>query len=232
MRAGVLAAALVLAALAAAQAAWLLADARVRPMLVAWARRMRGVLRDPQARQGARRASEGLRGLAGRVLAGADRRHGRGRGREVRSRCLDELPELLDVVALGLSAGISFDAAVDIYCGRYHTMLAGRLSEAMRCWRLGLKSRSEALGELADELGVDAFTTFAATVSESIELGAPLAEVLVEQGEAVRERWRSEQQEAIEKAPVKMLIPMGTLALPAMLVAIVGPLFASFGAGS
>ena len=34
-------------------------------------------------------------------------------------------------------------------------------------------------------------------------------------------------QERIEKAPVKMLVPTGGLILPAMLLAILGPLLAS-----
>ena len=249
MSAGVLVAALVMAALVAVQLAWLLADGQVRLVLAAWARRAAGLLRGVGARArgagggGARGTGEGMAGrssgalgrgafggLLGRVLV----RFGRAGGgrRELRGACLDELPELIDVVSLGLSAGISFDAALDIYCGRYHTMLAGRLSEAMRCWSLGLKSRKEALDDVAAELRVDAFTTFAATVGESLEFGGPLVRTLVEQGEAVRERRRAEQEEAVEKTPVKMLIPVGTLTLPAMLIAILGPLFASLVTGS
>jgi len=34
-------------------------------------------------------------------------------------------------------------------------------------------------------------------------------------------------EEQIEKAPVKMLIPLGTLIVPAMLLAILGPLLSS-----
>ena len=38
---------------------------------------------------------------------------------------------------------------------------------------------------------------------------------------------RAEVQERIEKAPIKMLVPTGTLILPAMLLAVLGPLLAS-----
>jgi tight adherence protein C len=43
----------------------------------------------------------------------------------------------------------------------------------------------------------------------------------------VRDRRKSDVEERIEKTPVKMIIPIGTLVLPAMLLAIMGPLFAS-----
>ena len=144
-----------------------------------------------------------------------------------RDRCLSELAELIDVVALGLSAGVPFDASLEIYCARYATSLSGHLSQAMLSWRLGLASRKGALRALAARLEVGAFTTFVDTVTESLDFGAPLALALTDQSKAIREEHRAMVQERIEKAPVKMLIPTGGLSLPAMLLAILGPLLAS-----
>lgn len=156
------------------------------------------------------------------------RRGGEARARAGdRSRCLDELPELIDVVALGMSAGISFDAALGIYCDKYDTMLADELSDAMRSWELSLTTRSEALRVLASRLDVPAFTTFVDTATESLAFGAPLTKALGEQAQAVRRARRADVQERIEKAPIKMLVPTGTLILPAMLLAVLGPLLAS-----
>ena len=161
----------------------------------------------------------------GRATRVGVRRGGEARARaRDRSRCLDELPELIDVVALGMSAGISFDAALGIYCDK---MLAGELSDAMRSWELGLTTRSEALRVLASRLDVPAFTTFVDTATESLAFGAPLTKALGEQAQAVRRARRADVQERIEKAPIKMLVPTGTLILPAMLLAVLGPLLAS-----
>ena len=176
-----------------------------------------------------------MTGPLGKLLArlGRATRVGVRRGGEARakardrSRCLDELPELIDVVALGMSAGISFDAALGIYCDKYGTMLAGELSDAMRSWELGLTTRSEALHVLAGRLDVPAFTTFVDTATESLAFGAPLTKALGEQAQAVRRARRADVQERIEKAPIKMLVPTGTLILPAMLLAVLGPLLAS-----
>ena len=135
----------------------------------------------------------GMTGPLGKLLSGLGkathmRRGGEARARAGdRSRCLDELPELIDVVALGMSAGISFDAALGIYCDKYDTMLAGELSDAMRSWELGLTTRSEALHVLAGRLDVPAFTTFVDTATESLAFGAPLTKALGEQAQAVRQ---------------------------------------------
>ncbi len=182
---------------------------------------------------GASKGPPGVTGPLGKLLSGLGkathmRRGGEARARAGdRSRCLDELPELIDVVALGMSAGISFDAALGIYCDKYDTMLADELSDAMRSWELSLTTRSEALRVLASRLDVPAFTTFVDTATESLAFGAPLTKALGEQAQAVRRARRADVQERIEKAPIKMLVPTGTLILPAMLLAVLGPLLAS-----
>lgn len=141
-----------------------------------------------------------------------------------RSDALRQMPTLLDIVTLGLSAGLSFDASLELYCQRYHTRLASSFMEALLSWRIGSVSRDRALQTLADELGVAALGRFASAVSEALSFGTPLAEALEQQAQAIREEQRAQVEEEIEKVPVKMLIPLGTLILPAMLLAILGPL--------
>lgn len=153
---------------------------------------------------------------------GAYIEHGRLERR--RHACLVQLPTLLDVLTLGLSAGLSFDASLELYCTRYSDDLAEALKEAMVSWRIGLVSRSEALSALARQLDVAALRRFSSTVSEALAFGSPLAEVLEHQAQTIRDEHRSHIEEEIEKVPVKMLIPLGTLIVPAMLLAILGPL--------
>ena len=62
-----------------------------------------------------------------------------------RAEGLRQMPVMLDVVTLGLSAGLSFDSALELYCNRYDNELAKALSAAMLSWRLGTASRDEAL---------------------------------------------------------------------------------------
>lgn len=141
-----------------------------------------------------------------------------------RTACLDELPVMLDVVTLGLSAGLSFDASLSLYCERCSTELAQAFSEAMLSWQMGVKSREQALMDMADELGVTALKRFATVVCESLTFGTPMAEALERQAQSIRDEQRSQVEEEIEKVPVKMLIPLGVLIVPAMFLAILGPL--------
>lgn len=196
-------------------AARVAAQARVRVVHRLAGRSMRDRLRGNVLRASSRVASMGRRVQEGRAR------------RRERARCMEELPELIDVVSLGLSAGISFDAALDIYCSKYQTMLSSLLRDAMHSWQLGLSTRRQALRTLSERLGVPAFATFVDTATESLAFGTPLSQALVQQAQAVREERRADVEERIEKAPVKMLIPTGTLILPAMLLAVLGPLLAS-----
>ena len=148
-----------------------------------------------------------------------------------RASCLTDLPVLLDVVTLGLSAGLSFDASLELYCARSDGPLSQAFSEAMLGWRIGVREREEALWGLADELDLSALRRFAAVVGESLAFGSPLAEALERQAQVIRDEQRSQVEEEIERVPVKMLVPLGTLIVPAMFLAILGPLLGSVAAG-
>ena len=141
-----------------------------------------------------------------------------------RSECLRQMPVMLDVVTLGLSAGLSFDSALELYCQRYDNGLSRALGAAMMSWRLGTESRDEALDGMAQSMGVSSLERFAGVVSQALAFGSPLAATLEQQAQAIREEQRAQMEELIEQVPVKMLIPLGTLIVPAMLLAILGPL--------
>ncbi len=144
-----------------------------------------------------------------------------------RATCLMELPVLLDVVTLGLSAGLSFDASLELYCERAEGPLSRAFEAAMLSWRIGVRSREEALRLLADELGLAALSRFATVVSEALAFGSPLSEALERQARVIRDEQRAQVEEEIERVPVKMLVPLGTLIVPAMFLAILGPLLGS-----
>lgn len=101
------------------------------------------------------------------------------------------------------------------------------MSRALHAWQIGLTSRTDALEGLARELEVPALGRFASAVSEALAFGIPLAAVLERQAAVIRDEQRIQAEERVEKAPVKMLLPLGTLVVPAMLLAILGPLLSS-----
>ena len=144
-----------------------------------------------------------------------------------RARAMRQMPEMLDIVTLGLTAGLSFDASLELYCSRFGTELSREFWVTMLDWRLGLSTRSDALLELSRRLDSVMLRRFADVVCESLEFGSPLAATLERQAQMLRDEQRSQVEEEIERTPVKMLIPLGTLIVPAMLLAILGPLLSS-----
>ena len=145
------------------------------------------------------------------------------RGKE----CLAQMPVMIDVVVLGLSAGLSFDSSLELYCSRYGDVLSRELGHALLSWRMGAETRREALERAASSLGAPQLARFGSVVCESLAFGSPLAETLERQAQVMRDEQRSLVEEEIERAPVKMLVPLGTLIVPAMLLAILGPLLGS-----
>ncbi len=177
-----------------------------------------------------RRGRPGLLGRAGdlvRSIPPVRRARLAGVRARRRAECLADLPVLLDVVTLGLSAGLSFDSSLELYCERCANELARSLEGAMLSWRIGVAGREGALLSLAEELDLAPLGRFAAVVGESIAFGVPLAAALERQARAMRDEQRSQVEEEIEKVPVKMLVPLGTLIVPAMFLSILGPLLGS-----
>ena len=142
---------------------------------------------------------------------------------------LGEVSEMIDVVRLGLSAGLSFDAALEIFCANRRSVLAVRLERACMAWQVGVGAREAELLAAARDLDARALETFAITVGQALALGAPLAETLAAQSREIRAAHRATVEREIERAPVKLLIPTGTLILPALLLSILGPLLGAGG---
>ena len=167
-----------------------------------------------------------VRGLLARVTKSVPL-SGRGEKARRRLECLKEMPTLLDIVSLGLSAGLSFDASLELFCNHYDSPLSRAFGEAMLRWRMGLATREEALTQLAHELDLKVLERFARAVGEALSFGTPLADVLERQAQSMRDEQRAQVEEEIERVPVKMLIPLGTLIVPAMLLSILGPLLST-----
>lgn len=169
---------------------------------------------------------ERARALLARVVTVPALRRAREREASARvvAACERQVPEMLDILALGLSAGLSFDASLALYCERSETELAKQLLRTMRGWQMGLEGRREALEGLAARICAPSLARFCAAVCEALSFGAPLAQTLERQADAIREEQRASVQQRIEEVPVRMLVPLGTLVVPAMLLAILGPL--------
>ena len=131
------------------------------------------------------------------------------------------LASLLDAVVIGLESGMTFEQALRALVDRAPAV--GRLPEARRL-----------LADLA--LGVRAPIAFAgfgaagpsesrvaALIASSTRFGAPLADLLVVQADALRDADRRRAEAAARRLPVLMLFPLTFCVLPALLIVFLGP---------
>ncbi len=137
-----------------------------------------------------------------------------------------DIAQMLDLLVLSLSAGLSFDFSLAMYCSKFDNRLSRDMYSALFSWQIGATTRVDALEHLSGVYKDPSFERFVQCVVESIELGAPIAQTLESHSEMIRQTRRYELEEEIEKLPIKILIPLTTLILPAMLIAILGPIFA------
>lgn len=134
-----------------------------------------------------------------------------------------DLSEMLEVVALGLRSGLSFDRSFALYAEHFDTRFADECAQAARVWSSGLATREQALRGLAASYDSTLLTRVVENVVRSLRFGASLAEGLESSAAEARAVHRAHVEERVAKAPVKMMVPTGTLILPAMLLLVLGP---------
>lgn len=133
------------------------------------------------------------------------------------------LPEMLDVVALGMRSGMSFDSSLILYERHFKTTLACELANLQRQWSSGLVLRDDALRGLAATYDSVIFGRVVETVIRSVRYGSSMVESLESDAADARVAYQASREEMAAKAPVKMMVPTGTLILPAMLILVLGP---------
>ncbi len=142
-----------------------------------------------------------------------------------------QLGEMAEVVALGLRSGLSFDRAFALYCEHFDSAFASDCDRAHRQWTLGLVSRESALRAVAESYDSAMLSRVVEGIVRSLRFGTSLAETLESAAVEARSIHKAEVEERVAKAPVKMLVPVGTLILPAMLVFVLGPIMVDLANG-
>jgi tight adherence protein C len=135
-----------------------------------------------------------------------------------------ELPAMLEVIALGMRAGMGFDQAFELYACRFDTALAQLCVGPLDVWQRGLITREAGMQELSEQVATPFFRRFTTTALRSLRFGAPMIQMLGDLAKESRKEYRAKREAMVAKAPVKMLLPTGALILPAMLLLVMGPI--------
>lgn len=139
-----------------------------------------------------------------------------------RKSILRALPDALDLMTIAIEAGLGFDAAMSKVVEKWDNELSAAFSRTLSEMRLG-RSRREALRDLANRVELEELTSFVAAILQADQLGVSMAKVMRIQSEQMRVRRRQRAEEAAQKAPIKMLIPMAFLIFPAIFIVLLGP---------
>jgi tight adherence protein C len=137
------------------------------------------------------------------------------------------LPDLLDMLASTVQAGLAFNAALnyaqEVAIGPLGEEIKAVLSEI----RLG-RSRADALKSMASRIRQEQISTTVTAIVQAERLGSNLAQVLEELADETRNRRIIRAEEIANLMPTKMVIPMALFMLPALFVMIFGGVVAQY----
>lgn len=138
------------------------------------------------------------------------------------------LPDFLDVLAVVVSAGLGFRQALDRVAERYEGPWADELRITLRQMDMGV-SRRQAFDELRRRNSSEQVAQFVSALQQGEELGAPIAETLIQIAADMR---RTDAQESRRRAA--KTIPKATLVtlvfmLPATMILIATGMFLGSG---
>ena len=132
------------------------------------------------------------------------------------------LPDALDMLSIGVEAGLAFESALMRVGERWDNALSREFRRAVAEMRVGM-SREEVLQRMADRCGTDDLNSFVAVLIQSAQLGVSISQVLHTQAADMRAKRRQRAEALARQAGIKMTFPLVFLVFPALFVVILGP---------
>ncbi|MFQ3633575.1 type II secretion system F family protein, partial [Roseiflexus sp.] len=133
------------------------------------------------------------------------------------------LPDLLDMLAVCVSAGMGFDIALTLLVERGEGPLYEEMGRMLRELQMGAP-REQAFRNLAMRNSSDALRGFIDALLQAEELGSPIAATLERQAEDIRIGRRYRAREEGAKAATKITLIVVVLVTPSVLCLIVAAL--------
>ena len=131
-----------------------------------------------------------------------------------RARVAKEFPFLLDLLVLSMRAGLNYSTSLGQAISNLpEGPVKEEFGKLLREIRAG-KVRRQALLDLAARMDTKSINNFVAAINQAEETGGEIVEVLTLQAEQRRSERFNEAEEAANKAPVKMLLPLVLFLFP------------------
>jgi tight adherence protein C len=135
-----------------------------------------------------------------------------------------EMPFVVDLLTLCVEAGLDFGGSMAKVVEKGQPgPLRSEFETVLREIQLGAM-RGEALKNMAERIDLKEMSSFVSVLVTAERMGSPVGDVLRAQSDAIRhERYMSAESKG-GKAATKVLIPMIIFILPAVFIAIAGPM--------
>ena len=133
-----------------------------------------------------------------------------------------QLPEVLDLLSVSVSAGLGFDQALAYVVEKSDGPLIDEFYIAQQEISMG-KPRRDALRQFAGRCNLEEVRMFVSAVMQADELGISMQNVLSVQASMIRKAHKQHVEEAAMKIPVKILLPIVLFIFPVIFIVLLGP---------
>ena len=149
------------------------------------------------------------------------------RTKKRRERIEAELPDALDLMSVAVRAGASVDRALKLVSEKTEGPLSEEFAQCVRDVNMLSFRSSEALSRMAERTGSRQLSMFCSALAQSIEQGAAVAPVLLDQASVARRAQVDFLEARANTIPTKVVLPMGLAFVPATILTGVAPQIAS-----
>ena len=132
------------------------------------------------------------------------------------------LPDTIDLLTVGVEAGLAFDSAIAKVIKRGIGPLGEELAKMLQEMQMGF-SRKDAFKNLASRVTSPEFHAFIMSMVQADVFGISVGQVLKTQAKEMRLKRRQHAEEKAMKTPVKIVFPVVLCIFPALMMVIVGP---------
>lgn len=133
----------------------------------------------------------------------------------------DALPEVLDLVAVSLGAGITVSGALRLARSEAPVAVRSGFTSVLALSEAGVPLE-RALPKLFDELG-ESYNQLVTALVASVRDGAPLTDLLNRLGDNARISRRLRAEERGRRLPVVIMFPLSVCSMPAVLIGTIVP---------
>jgi tight adherence protein C len=143
----------------------------------------------------------------------------KGKAKERQEEITRSLPDFLDVLAVTVSAGLDFRAALERVADSFDGPLSDEVRTALQQMMLG-ESRRRALAGLRRRNSSESLGEFVTALQQAEDLGAPLTEALSDIAQDVRRSYAQEARRAASRVEPRLSVITTLTLIPASIIVI------------